>query len=345
MLGEVARAGKRRRVARILASQDRMLDALFERTYSQLTPVAQRLVLTLSSWRSVVPLVAVEAAMGRPENEKMDVKGALYELRRSSLVELREERPDEVFISVPLSAALFAQRKAATSAMKAAIDADVEFLKLFGPVHASATRHGIQAPVTRLFRNVASRVQARPDDMARYLPMLEYVAREHQLGWVLLGQLLEEQRPVSNWAAQAAEAYRRYLEAEPEDAQVWRKLADVCKAQGDYAGAVQALVQRAALPDAAFADISYAAVRVNAYLKDHAMAVDTDEKRALVGALIEVMERRISEGDATDHSRLAWLLMNRGDIQRAREAVAVGLTLEPENPHCQRLYERLTRAT
>ncbi len=56
LLGEVAKARKLVDVQRIVASQDRILHALFERTFAALTPASQRVFLTLCNWHSVMPL-------------------------------------------------------------------------------------------------------------------------------------------------------------------------------------------------------------------------------------------------------------------------------------------------
>jgi hypothetical protein len=193
LLGEIARAGEQRNVARIMASQEHVLEALFERTFSQLSPAAQRVFLTLSSWRSLVPIVALDAAIQRPENERGDVEAALDELRRSSLLELTDGSVGDRYATVPLSAALFGKRKQTTSPWKTAIEADVEVLQLFGPVQAPAVRaHGFEMQVERLFQTVAARVQKSPGDLDRYLPVLEFVSREQPVGWRFLGQLLEE---------------------------------------------------------------------------------------------------------------------------------------------------------
>ncbi len=344
MLGEVARSGKRQRVARLMASQDRMLEALFERTFAQLSPAAQRLFLTLSSWRSLIPLVALAAAVTRPGNERIDVEASVDELRRSSLIDISRTELEETFVSVPLSAAVFGRRKLAASPMKSAVDADTEFLRLFGPVQASGARRGIGPQVARLFGNVAERVQKRPEDFELYLPILEFVAREQPVAWALLGQLYDEQRVTPDWPDRAADAYRRYLESVPDDAQVWRKLSEICTLKGDFVGAVLALIQRAQLPDASYRDISYAAMRMNTHLQRQDLELDTDEKRILVGSLIDVMEARSDEADATDHSRLAWLLLNIGEPGRAKAVVQRGLKLDPSNAHCRKLRDRLSRA-
>jgi hypothetical protein len=341
LLGELARSGKRQKIARILASQDRVLEALFERTFTQLAPGAQRVFLTLSNWRSLVPLVALSAAVNRPGNERMDVEMAVDELHRASMIETTATPALDVYLRVPLSAALFGARKLGASPWQSTVEADTEILRLFGVVQPTGTRGGLEAQVVRLFENVADRLQKRPDEFERYRPVLEFVSREQPLGWTLLAQLLEESKPSVTWLEEVADAYRRYLEVVPNDGQIWGTLAGVCRGNRDFLGAAHALVRRARLPDAPYADVSYAANRMNSDLADNVLRLDTDEKHILVKSLVDVMSRRKDEADATDLSRLAWLLVTIDQRREAKRIVQAGLELEPANPHCRKLAERL----
>ena len=125
MLGEVAKIGSVVKPERIVAAQDEILNALFERSYASLTPVAQRVFLLLSSWRSIVPELAVEVVLLRSENERMEVSRALEELKQYSFVEeLPITNGGEIFLGVPLAAMLFGMRKLKASPLRAAVDAE-----------------------------------------------------------------------------------------------------------------------------------------------------------------------------------------------------------------------------
>jgi tetratricopeptide (TPR) repeat protein len=273
----------------------------------------------------------------------MDVSAALDELHRSSLVEFSTGTDGEQYVSVPLSAALFGRRKQATSSWTTAVDADIEVLQLFGAASPRSTSgpRSLDGQVERLFRAVAARVQRDPDTFNVYLPVLEYVSREHPLGWCLLARLLEEQRPSPRWAEEAVDAYRAYLERHPAAEDVWRALAGLSARRGDYLGQVQALVERARIPDASYGDVSYAANEVNAALSSGRVRIDTEEKGVLLGALAELMLDRLAEADATDLSRLAWLLLQLGRDADARDVVLRGLRLDPANSYCLKLAKRL----
>src|SRR6266700_1020748 len=121
LLGEVAKARKLIDIKRIVATQERILFALFERTFAALTPAAQRVFLTLCNWHSMMPVIALQAVLLRPANQRMDVVGAVEELRKSSLIEVVQSGDDNVdFISVPLAAIEFGRTKLTASPLKTA---------------------------------------------------------------------------------------------------------------------------------------------------------------------------------------------------------------------------------
>ena len=116
-LGALAREPNRKSLERIMAPQDEVLDALFERSYNRLSAPAQRAFLTLCTWRSSVPRIALEAVLLRPENELMQVDSAVDELSQMSFVEElgSEGLEEDVELAVPLSARLFGTKKLQTS--------------------------------------------------------------------------------------------------------------------------------------------------------------------------------------------------------------------------------------
>lgn len=106
---------------------------------------------------------------------------------------------------------------------------------------------------------------------------------------------------------------------------------------------MHARLQLAELTEPRFSDLSSAANRLNGLLSRRQIEIDADERRLIVNKIRRLMERRISEADATDFSRLAWLCMYDKDPAAAKRWVSEGLSREPENEYCQRLKETLER--
>jgi hypothetical protein len=334
LLGEVAKARALVALRRIVASKDEILDALFERTYSGLSPAAKQIFLLLSSWRSTIPELAIHAVLARPSAESMDVAEAVEELRKSSLVDTATSPDKSRFLSVPLVAAEFGKRKLAASPSKSAVESDLEMLRNFGPGQKTDVVHGVAPRISRLFRQINNEIGRRPEELQRYLPVLEFVAQQYSPAWLDLADLYER----SGVLDRAKNAVRRYLESGPDiDGQrtAWRRLSNLCQAGGDWSGELHARVGLCELPGTDFEVISDAANRLNGLLVREQF-LDSEEKLVLARKLAAIMDTRLSEADGTDHSRLAWLYFHLRNENRAREVTEAGLAKEPSNEHCQK---------
>ncbi len=345
LLGKVAKTGRLEKPARIVASRDDILNALFERTYADLTPGAKRVFLTLCGWRTAVAKLAIEATIMRSSDERLEVDTAVEELERSSFIELlTSEQDEELFLSVPLVAASFGKRKITTSPMKSAIEADLELLRSFGPAQQSDIARGVPPQIERLFSHIAKRTATDDGLLDEQLPMLEFIARRYPPAWLQIARLYEESEGEGGIEI-AKEHVRRYIEASDgrdlDGANAWHELARLCSQTGDYVGEVNALVELCQLPEVEFFQIANAVNRTNHLFKERHDAVDSEEKQIVSRRLAEVMEARIHEADADDCAGLAWLYLRLKDTRKATEIVERGLSIEPQNYHCLNVKRRL----
>jgi hypothetical protein len=345
LVGESAEGHIFRKVERIIASKDEILDALFERTYARLSPAARRVFLTLCNWRSVVPEIALEAVLLRPTiDDRIDTQAALEELRRVSFVDQHIAEADgSVFYGVPLVAGVFAKRKLAVSPDRVAIEEDTKFLRRFGAVQPPDVKHGLEPRIRRLFAAISDDLGKGRLQLSKEASLLEAIARQYPPAWLLLSQLWAESRQDTG-SVQTKNALMRYLEMTPPTAggqmMVWQKLAEFCRKERDWRGFVNAIVHIAELPGTDLGTISGAVNTFNSVNRE--FESDPEQKRAFAGRLIAILEPKIVEGDADDCSRLAWLFLQVGNPTRAWDVAQCGLKLDPENEHCRRLESRLT---
>ena len=348
LMGEIAKERKAVKPQRLIAAQDRILQALFERTYSKLSPSAQRIFLLLSSWRSVVPLLALEAVVLRSATERIDVQAAVEELKRLSLVEeISNAKDSELFLSVPSTAMSFGQKKLNASVMKAVVDADSELLQEFGTIQRSGTKLGVSTRVPSLIRALARRVSIGREDLEAITPMLEFIADRMPSAWFHIAQLFVEEGKGEGPKAAIA-AIRRYIESGDTSvpiAKAWEQLAHYSRLAGDARQEAHATAEMAREPGISAVDLSRFADRLNHIFstakKDGVVLFQVEERRLLLGNLTNRLERMLHQLDATDISRLAWLHLHAGDTQRAQSLAATGLKLDPDNPYCSRIYRHL----
>lgn len=344
LLGEVAKERRLVSPKRIVAGEDRLLRALFERTYGTLSPGGQRVFLLLCSWKVTVPEVAIEAVLLRPGNERFRVEEALQELYNFSFAdEYSSGEEVERFVSVPLTAAIYGQRKLEVSPWRVDVEEDRKLLMEFGAGKKEDVKRGVLPRIENVVRAVAKRASSNPAILTERLPVLEYLAMRESKAYLLLSDLMWE----ANDAERAKDYLRQYLESVPpsERQSTWLKMANLCQSTRDPVGEIHALSEAALLVALDQEALSELANRLNSRISalKHRSFEDnwSGRVRGLLELVIEAMERHLSELSSTDCSRLAWLNLNVGNRERARDVAELGLKRDYTDWHCQNLIRKL----
>jgi hypothetical protein len=344
LLGEVAQAKRLVKVQRIVASKDKILDALFERTYTSLSPAAKQIFLTMCNWRSTIPRLAVEAVMLRPANEGMDAEAAIEELIRTSFVEeLIASDDKEGLLSVPLAASEFGRRKLKASPIITAVQANTALLLNFGAGQKSDAAVGIAWRIDRFFRSVAEKAARDSLSIETHLPMMEFLAQRYARGWMLLARIYEESG-LEDGAENAKQYWRRYLEdiGKSGDARLaWSEIARLCHITKDWTGEIHAIVELCSLDGATIQDVSDGLNRWNSAYKQQMLYMAGDERQILGERLLQLFNQNSGAATATDCSRAAWVCLALHETDRAKEFVRMGLRRDLENEYCRNLADRL----
>lgn len=340
-LGEVRKVGRTQKTESFLANQDSLLDTLFERTYTRLPMAAQRVFLTLCSWKSLVAETAIQAVLLRPGNDITDVTEAIDDLHNSSLIEKSESESDkEQYWSVPLAARLFGLKKLETNRMQIQIRGDLKFLQLFGASQESDVKRGMQPRIRRLFGEIETRVSDEDTTVDNYVPIIESVARQYPDTWLLLADLYKRLGDESRFES-TLERYIESSDSANEKRTAWEKLAGHFQSRKKYADELFARIQLAQIRDTDYETISEAVNRFNSIVRQPEFDFKHDDKSQIVQLLILLMEQRDREADATDFSRLGWLYMHNNQLREAESAARRGLELDEGHKHCKGLLQRL----
>lgn len=348
LLGSVAEERRAVSPERIVANSEMILRALFERTYSALSPSAQRIFLLLSSWRVRIPEIAVEAVSLRPGNERFAVREALKELRRFSLTDqVRvDDGTDVYFVGVPLAAAMYGRRKLEVSQFRANVEEDRKLLMQFGAGSDEMVRRGVLHRIEKFVEHVAGEAASDLQVLEERRPILDYLALSVPSAYKLLAELVLE---VGGDTAldQAKEYMRQFLENCDGSARKegWRRLGELCSTGGDWIGSIHASVQLALEASATVEEMGEAANQINFVISEMKAKWQWKDRAAEVAAMVRevvaAMEKERSKLSATDCSRLGWLLVNIGKIERAKEIARFGTTVDPANAYCWNLLEKL----
>lgn len=337
ILGEVAKQGKATEIKRIVAGKDKVLDALFKRTYATLSIAAKRVFLTLCSWHTVIPYIALESVIMRSENDSIDFDAAVNELEKSSLIEIAE-RKDDLFISVPLAAAIFGSQELDVSPMKIQIMGDRRLLMEFGAGNARG-KATLEAHMTKKIKALKERVLSY-DDFIKELPSMEYLSSKYPNILIDIAFFYNK----FGFPEKEKQCYRELLKVEREQSKrldLWKKLRDLSYYNNDWDGESSALLEIVNMPAVPYDDISYAAYRVNKYYSESS-SYDDLSKNYLIESVISKMESRIKEANAVDCSRLAWLFLNLQNEPAALKYARMGLEKDNSNQHCQNLVDKLS---
>lgn len=347
LLGEVASRNAYVSPERVIADEDRLLGALFERTFSRLTPVGQLIFLILCSWKSAVPVIAVEATLLLHAPERVDASAAVEELLRLSLFEEIPTGNDGItYLNVPLAASTFGRKKLATNSHRALVERSVETLRLFGATKASGTSQSLDQALTRFINAVQRKLENDQILFSDIQPVLEFLASAAPRLWTQLERLVAQISP-SDFALRA-EYVRRFIEGSPSNADLvnaWRNLAQLLKLFGDTEGEFLAYGEIARLPGSTVSDVSEAANRLNTALKtkqNEGTNLSSFAKRETIQRVASRLRVDLDSLGATDLSRLAWLYLNLGDESEALRIAEEGAKRDPENDYCARLLDRLS---
>ncbi|MCA1479426.1 NB-ARC domain-containing protein [Bradyrhizobium sp. NBAIM08] len=251
ILGEIANTHSFRKPSSMMVRKDDILEALFERTYANLSPLAVHTFLTLSGWRSLVPQLAVEAVLLRHHADGSDPEHAIDELVRMSLVD-RTRAPDNTsFLGVPLAAAFFGTKKLNVHPHRQLIENDIRFLQDIGATAPTGLKEGIAPRMEAFFKKVAKRVSEGTASFEEMRPILEYVARSYHPAWLLLAQINRECEGMNGIEATAG-YLRSFLEGSPSTEQseeAWQQLIAVYRSTGNVIGGCGAFLRAAEIKD------------------------------------------------------------------------------------------------
>ena len=327
----------------MVAGTEDILTALFERTYAALSPCSQRAFLTLSTWNSPVPRLALEAVLFRSTQERSEVEKGIESLLQYSMAEVYVAPSDkQEFISLPLVASVFGKKKMNISPSKAAIQADVEILQMLGPSRRDDVTLGLAKKLENFLGAISKRVESG-ESFAAFAPIVEMICRAYNPGWIILARWHMELRTTDGYQ-RGAEELRRFLENDSVSnlaAEAWKLLGHACYKTGDDIGEIHAFVERAQLSGVPFHDLSNTANRLNSFLRESGFDVDREQTRDLAVRILQVLDQRIAEAEGDDLSRMAWLAFQCGKEQVAVNYARKGLELEPGNHHIQKLAQRL----
>ena len=217
VLGEIARDKRiSAKFERVISRRDDILDALFLRSFERLSADAQRVFLTLCSWRSVVPMIMLEAALRRSSNdEPVDVEQAVEELTTSSMIEILRpsEREEPRWINVPGAAFSFGASRLSTHKSASTVKADRQYIALLGPTKNTSVETD-EIDLNYFFGRARECFKARSLPQDDLMDVIDHLCSSTSYAWRLAVRVLAD-------VGRSEDARRIMMRDAPADVQTW----------------------------------------------------------------------------------------------------------------------------
>lgn len=340
LLGQVANEGKLGDIKRIMADQENLLQALFERTYTQLSAAAKRVFLTLGSWRSSIPKIAIEAVLKTTIEEKIDVEIAITELYKFSLIDKKETSKKDILLSLPISAQLFAEKKIKTDIHQFAIKNDIAILMKFGVGRNTELENGIDDRISKFFQEVAKNVSSETEQIDKFVPMMEYLSSKRPKTYLLYSTLLEE----FDFYGEAIEACNKYIAVVTDSQSIiaWKRLIQLHKKRKDYVAEINSMINLCNVEKSSHIELSNLLKRYCHLLKLKVLR-NVESKKLLSDAIIELLNNsdNIKIIGSDDRSNLGWIYLHNGKKEYAAKIASEILKEVPEHYEAKKILNKL----
>ena len=360
-IAKIILGGMKRGISRkstpILSKKENILDALFERTFEQLSSDARHVYLLLCKWNSLIPLVALDLTVNSNKDgdtRRVDINQATDELIDYSLIECQGDEPgqdeDWIWFNVPTPSRIFGRKKLIADQLRFSIEAEFQKIQRFGVCTPKDMMDQVR-PVREVWASIREDVirQLRQGkgpiaSLGEWYPWFDRLSSSVPQLWSWLAQYLEEK----GRSEEAEKFYRQAIStagASPSKSHISELMLDLAQyleEQGRDKEALATWVYRACISNSTFDDLSHAARMVNGWISGRRPRVflKKEERKILLGELVKKMEYRANEANAEDFSSLAWLYVLIDDIKNGKKAANRGLSLDYNQRDCRNFLVR-----
>lgn len=357
-IAKIVLGGMKRGISRnptsILGKKENILDALFERTFEQLSNDARHVYLLLCKWNNLISLVALDLTVNSKNSDtrQVDVYQATDELIDYSLIECQgdeqEQSEDWIWFNVPTPSRIFGRKKLIADPLRFSIEKEFQQIQRFGVCTPKDVMDQVRPVKSFWFsirEDVIRQLRRRKgliDSLGEWYPWFDRLGSSVPQLWSWLAQYLEE----TGRSLEAEKFYRRAISAAGASPgkshlpKVMLDLANYLEEKGRYKEALETWVYRACSSNSTFDDLSHAANKVNGWIYRSRVSLTKEERKVLLDELVKTMEDRSKEADAQDFSRLAWLYVQMGDIGNGVKAAKRGLSLDYNQRDCRNFLVR-----
>lgn len=335
LVGEMSAIGRYQPPPTLLGRRTDVLDALFERSFTMLTPDARWCFLIISNWRSAVAATCLYAVGLRSGK---DIDGGIEQCLRLSLINELESVDGQPCYEAPEMARIFGKRKLLSDPDRPMIQRDLDIVRSFGVIEKGAKHTPVTSALMSYYQKALKKAGTETlEEAGQTDDILRRIAEHWPEGW----RYLARYRMKAGRGREAVEyAARRAVEASPNDVEIWKERAEYARQFGDQETEMACWVSAVEAQPSNVSLVCDVANRLNNFIG----SIPKERRSYYLASVRARMERLAHKLDATGRSRLAWLYLHEENTKKAKEHVEAGLKIDANNTHCLRLYERLQKS-
>lgn len=327
-------------ITRKISSRNDVLEALFERTFLLLSEAAKKVYITLALWRSPVSEIALISVLESSNYDGLDVDDAISELVNFSFIERTEgkQSPDAI-LRMPKASYHFAQGKIKTSQYLYEAKEDIEILRLFGV--SNGTNFNLEQRFIVFFHNIIQRMTNNHNNYKKFIDILLFICQKvpqlyFYAGVSLLSKIPDEARNFLIY----------YIENNnlcEECAEAWIYISNIDKEKNDSETYIYDLVRAGMIYCEFNIDkVGDVAKKISYYISSNNIDVYLGNVKKNIYTYAEAIREKIKDiEDENIYSQCAWLYLNIGEKQKAKELVNIGISIYQNNKHLIGLKKRL----
>ncbi|CNJ34005.1 hypothetical protein HB991_16050 [Yersinia mollaretii] len=341
LIGDFVRNKMKGSLERLIAGSDEVLTALFERTYSILTPCAQRVFLTLSSWNSAVPRLGLEAVLMYSLEDPLEVEKSIDILIQYSMIEEIKSSDGHYFLQLPYVAFSFGNKKSIVSSQKFLISQDMIYLRRFGTISLEDKNNSL----TNNFTRYLSTLPHDKEFIKTHKIILERICYTFNNGWKLLTLWLLEANS-EEYDIIAKNCITRYIENEKSEknkSHAWEVFSNIAARLDQPFDEIHGLTQISSYENISFDELSNITNKINHIFNSNEIELGEQVKNELLIKLFNIVYKRKNEADSISCSRIAWLALHLNKEPEAMELAELGLAIDCNDIYCIRLKRKLNR--
>jgi tetratricopeptide (TPR) repeat protein len=336
LLGELAVSGQMSGMSQVMTRDDRVLNAVFERSYELLSEAGRSVFLTIGNWTAAIPEISLVAVLGKRGFEVLD---AVDECVRLALIERGALKGGDPCYSSPKLARQFASRKLTGDPDRLMVQGDLDELRSFGVISITGEKPSYAEIMTDYERYCISRARQAPmAERKAIAETLERIANYWTEAWLILADF---QAKAGFSQDTVLATTQRAVEAMPENKKAWRYRLNQAHAMNREEIVVATQIELANLEPTSEEQLRETVGAVLGFIAAHEESIPGERRQSYIRGVRGHMTKVADSLTPSGLEQLGHLYLLDEDEEQAYRYAEMGTRINPRHKGCAELLERL----